>query len=514
MELKLDKEPVLLTETVFDGQTEQGVELEYVLPDYYPDVFKVLKCTLTPRVVSYSVSDNKLFIDGVVYIKVLYTGDGSNEINVVDQRTTYSKTIELSRAVREPTVSIFPSAEYCTARALSERRIDIRGAVCLKVRVSGVYDSELLCGAEGMGIEVNTRSIGICDDRLCGGSQYIVREDIETGAGGGITAVISSECSAVVSDTKIIADKVVVKGEANIKALYMIKNSSGDPSVEVMEASVPLSRIVDLNSVTDSHIVTSEFDIMDLSLDIKQDDSGENRTFACDMTVDCKVNAYRETRIKIVDDLYSTEYDSSFTVMPVKLESAPRAVNIQHTVKTEASCPDGSISEIYDAECAITGITAGVSDNGRTKLNIRMLFRMTGRADDGSPLIVDKNESVYIDTEIPSDDLFTVSPCSYVSGVSFGITNDNTAELRAQVNIIGSACHTETVNAVNEITVNEDKKKPKNNDYALRLYFADEGERVWDISKRYNTSASAIMAENELDSEDAEVSGMILIPIV
>ena len=92
MELKLDKEPVLLTETVFDGQTEQGIEIEHVLPDYCPDVFKLLKCTLTPRVVSYSVSDNKLFIDGVVYVKVLYLSEGSSVINVIDQRYTYSKT--------------------------------------------------------------------------------------------------------------------------------------------------------------------------------------------------------------------------------------------------------------------------------------------------------------------------------------------------------------------------------------------------------------------------------------
>jgi hypothetical protein len=71
MELKISKQPVRLTETIYDGQTEQGVEFDYVLPDYYPDIFKILKCQLTPRVISYSVSGSQLFIDGVTYIKVL-----------------------------------------------------------------------------------------------------------------------------------------------------------------------------------------------------------------------------------------------------------------------------------------------------------------------------------------------------------------------------------------------------------------------------------------------------------
>ena len=67
------KTAVFIDEIIFDGQTEQGVELDYVLPDYCPDIFKILSCSLTPKIVSYSVSsDGKLSLDGVVYIKALY----------------------------------------------------------------------------------------------------------------------------------------------------------------------------------------------------------------------------------------------------------------------------------------------------------------------------------------------------------------------------------------------------------------------------------------------------------
>ena len=514
MELKLDKEPVLLTETVYDGQTEQGIEIEHVLPDYCPDVFKLIKSTLTPRIVSYSVSGSKLFIDGVVYVKVLYIGEEGSGINVVDQRYTYSKTVDLAREIRDPVVYIFPSVEYCTARAVSGRRIDIRGAVSLRIKVRGVYDSEILCGAEGMGTEVLTDTVSVCDERLCGGSQYIVREDIETGAGGGISAVISSSATAVVTDTKVIADKVVVKGEAGIKALYIIKNSSGESSVESMEASVPLSRIVDLNGVTEQHIVLSELDIMDMSLDIKQGDDGESRTFGCDMTIECRVCAYKESQIKAVKDLYSTDYDSSFTVTPVKLESAPKPVTAQYSARTDIEYNDGNIDEIYDADCTILGITSGASENGRTKLNIRLLFRMTGRNSEGVPIACEKNETLDVGIDVPPDESFTILPGTHVSGISFGITGDNTAEIRAQVNVIGTSGRTETINVINEITINEDKPRQKDTEYALRLYFADEGEKVWDISKHYNTSAAAMIAENDLDGESAEVSGMILIPIV
>ena len=50
-------------------------------------------------------------------------------------------------------------------------------------------------------------------------------------------------------------------------------------------------------------------------------------------------------------------------------------------------------------------------------------------------------------------------------------------------------------------------------DYALKLYFADDGEDIWDIAKKYKTSVSAVMEENDLGGDS--VSGrMLLIPIV
>lgn len=92
------KPSVCIDEIVFDGQTEQGVELDYVLPDYCPDIFKVLSCTLTPKILSYSVSgDCRLNIDGIVYIKVLYLAENSENVQCIDQRYTYSKTVDMSR---------------------------------------------------------------------------------------------------------------------------------------------------------------------------------------------------------------------------------------------------------------------------------------------------------------------------------------------------------------------------------------------------------------------------------
>ena len=45
-------------------------------------------------------------------------------------------------------------------------------------------------------------------------------------------------------------------------------------------------------------------------------------------------------------------------------------------------------------------------------------------------------------------------------------------------------------------------------------YYAESGESVWDIAKKYNTAASSVAAENELEQEIISAPCMLLIPIV
>ena len=54
---------------------EQGIELDYVLPDYYPDVCKLVKCFVTPSVLSESVSGNSLSYELRAEVRILYCSE-------------------------------------------------------------------------------------------------------------------------------------------------------------------------------------------------------------------------------------------------------------------------------------------------------------------------------------------------------------------------------------------------------------------------------------------------------
>mgnify|MGYP004634535193 FL=1 len=512
MELKLTKEPVFLSEVIYDGQTEQGIEFDYVLPDYYPDIFRILKCSIVPSIVSYSVSGSQLTYDGIAWIKVLYLAENSSRINCVEQRYTYSKTVDLGKSADNHIVKITPKTDYCNCRAVSGRRIDVRGAVSCKIRVTSARESEIITGAEGMNVQVHKANVKYCGRKLSTGRQFAIHEEIETGAGGeGISSIINTDCHAMVSDCKIISNKVVIKGEAKIKALYL---TGGDEQhAEVMEASVPISQIMDLDGVTENHFCFVTLKIMDCGLDVK---SGEenSRILNCDLTVDCNIIAQQESEITPVDDAYSLDYDTSFATSVFKAESCPKPIEQTLILKGTVECSEGNLVEVLDCRCDISNVSMRNKSDREIAVTGQMNQQIIGRLDSGMPVFAEKNEPFEAAIEIePAQTEISFDIDIQPSGTSYSIGSENNVDMRIQLIARGFVYQINSVAVITDISVDKDKPKTKETEYTLKMYNASDGESVWDIAKRFNTLESAVISENGLEDDVISGTAMLLIPL-
>ena len=75
MELQMQKQTVCINELVFDGQTEQPVEADLLLPDYCPDIQRILHCDLCCLIHSTRAEQQRLTVDGELRLSVLYVSD-------------------------------------------------------------------------------------------------------------------------------------------------------------------------------------------------------------------------------------------------------------------------------------------------------------------------------------------------------------------------------------------------------------------------------------------------------
>ena len=134
MDLKLNREMLSMTRTILDASCEQAVEKDFLLPDYYPDIFRVLKCVITPTVQSHSINGGKLSFDMAVLIRVLYISQNDKRINCIEQKMNYTKSFDLQGDCGDPMIWLTPKCDYVNCRVVNQRRLDIRGACCTSLQ--------------------------------------------------------------------------------------------------------------------------------------------------------------------------------------------------------------------------------------------------------------------------------------------------------------------------------------------------------------------------------------------
>lgn len=502
---KEEKQGIYTEQTIYDAAIEQSAELDCIVPDYCPEVFRTLSCSLSPRIVSYAVSsDGKLTFDGEIIAGAVYANEEGGQMCCVTGRTTFSKTVNLGAFAED--VRFSACEDYCTCRAISPRRIDVRGAVSIGIKAFGCGKLNLPDIPEKL--ELKTEDISCAGKTLFSSKKLVIREEIDTGASG-IAFIIDSNAVPKITDLRIVADKAVLKGTICVDALYgvALPESSSSIAAEKMTADIPVSAILDISGITDEFSTIPSIFVLSCEL-IPRPDSG---VMSCEITAECSVKAASETKISIASDAYSTAFETEITTGRIKLSSVPKPLSQSFQLKLSAKS-DEEIASVWDARSEIKN--AAVRNTG-TELVLSGLLRckIYGKNNSGTIFCIEKQEPFEqtVLTGISENCSICFGVC--VTETNFAIMPDNTVEVTSMCGITGDMREIISADALNSVKIIEDKPKHKDTEFAIRICYADEPKDCWEIAKEYNTTVSALLEENK-PNEENKLEGMIVVPTV
>lgn len=500
MELNLKHETICLDETAYDSNLEQSIEHEYQLPDYYPGIFKLLKCSLVPHICGCRTSADQLAIDGVAVAKLLYADEEDGKVHSLVQKLSFSKTVELKGAVESPSIDCKATTDYVNCRIISSRKIDIRGAVTIHLKVDVKKEETVLKDADGAGTKLNRNSVAISSNKIYANRQFSVSEQLETEPTA--EEILDVNFKAVADDCKLIANKAVTKGTGYICILYR----TPDSKIEKYKTTIPISQIVDMPSIDEDYVCAVNYDVTMIDTALSQEGAVINLN--ADITVDCTASLTRDT--VIVSDAYSTEYALKTSAKEI---TSPAVLAVIHeTLTSEQSFDLSGLKEVYniDAEIAdIEGTAAQNKINFTAKLNLSIL----GLDRDDSPKLTERTIpiefSINKDTNCLNPQIATnavVSNCEY----SFV---GSKLELKADIKLNATIICFKTFMTITDIVVDETAPHKRSNS-ALTLYYPDEGDSIFNIAKHFLTSPDAIKEANALEGENIDGLQMLMIPIV
>lgn len=515
MDYTVTKGKLNVMETVFDGCAEQPVDLDFSLPDYCPDMQRILKCQVKPQIHMYNISGDQLELEGNVIVKVLYLDTVKQMVRCFEHVNQFSTALTLKKApnnAMDAIVFMKPRVEYINCRAVSSRKLDIHGAFSICAKVLCKTEQEFVSSIPAEGMEEKKKEIPVSDIVAAAQQIFSVSEVLEIGQGKPeAETIIRSDITAVMHDYKTVANKLIVKGEALVKVLYT--GNVDDGEMETMEYSIPVSQIIDAPGIADNSVCDVALDVLNYDVQVRTDSSGEDALLAVDIKMVAAVIAYADSNVTVVTDAYSTQYDLELDYKTLSFERLLEFVKDTYVYKNTIEINDSSITRVIDVWNEISTVTAQQENNQivfKGKFNICIL----SMNENNEPLYIEK----MIDFDYAHD--WSGNPsdvrCSgdvTVASLSYRITGSGGIEIRAELGLHTPVYAESNDKAVCFASADESKPRVKDTSAALILYYADQGENIWNIARTYCTSAEAIKQENDLSDDILESRAMLLIPM-
>ncbi len=508
MEFNLIKTPVGILAKALDAVSEQPIDIDFTLPDYCPDIEKILRCKITPNIYNRNLSGGQLQVDGTTVVNILYT-DAKNNVRACEQSIPFNAAFPLKEIPDNPVIETYTKLEYLNCRPLSPRRLTVHGAFSLYAVVKYIGKADIFSPDTDSKLEFNTKKIQVSALECLCQEQFSAGDEIQIVNKPPVEVILDSDVRAVITDYKIIPDKLMLNGELNVRLLYL--SSVDSPEVQQADCSIPFSKILDCSGLTADYETSVKLSLLSCEIRLKNDILSETPVVNVDGRLSLSAASYGEKEAEIILDAYSTEF-------PVELDSAVLSVITDTKViedsfmyKDSVSLPDCDLAEITDFNVNYSLVSTAVSESKIT-LNSKLNVCILALNSDKEPFYAER--AVEFSKELDCGGFNEVSSAyAQINSVSYRIAENGEIELRCEIRYLVTADKTESFKVITAISADEDKKVIKRNT-PLVLYYADKGERLWDIAKSFNTGKSLISEENNLGDDILQEAKMLLIPIM
>lgn len=511
MDYMLNREALATSEVIYDGCQEQPVDLDISLPDYCPDIQRILKCQVYPHITSRGITGDRLELEGNYTVKILYLDSGGMAVHCYESSQSFSAAITLKQSADNAQIFAFTRVEYINCRATSPRRLDIHGSFSACAKVIAQAENEVISNIDGEGVEEQKSTLSL--NKMVGASQqqFTVEEVLELGQGKPpADNLIRSDAFAVLQDYTPVANKLMVKGEVCIKFVY--STADNESALEVMEYALPFNEMIDCEGVTENCIFNIQLNVVGIEAQIKNDYSGDQTYFDVQVKVFANAAAYQNTDVTMVTDAYSKQYDLNISSKQKNIDNAVEFTSDTDIHKGSLALEDIQISKIIDIWNEMSTVSA---DSANGQINYKGKFNVCVLAlnPDKKPIYFERlMDFEYARPYQAKADNIKCNASMYVAGISYRITGGG-IDLKVELRLNAAVYSQYSLKLITDVAADETKPRAQDKSAALSIYYADAGESLWNIAREYCTSVNAIKLENDLTGDFVENRGMLLIPM-
>ncbi len=502
----------------FEGSIPCELSADYILPDTYPDVKRILRTTASPVIINRYISGDKAEFSGAVDYSVIFSSEdnGKDTIHCVHFAGDFNGVASDGSSLDTADISITPRISACTARLSNPRKISIRTSVSCDVKIRTLMSCQPKCGGMTTSdgeykLQKLTDPLKFCMQRTFLADPLRLSADIGIDASmPPVDSVISCKSDIAINEARPQftgeGASVVLKGAAIVN--FICKSTASADDYRSFEEKLPFTHTVSADDIssyfdgcsTDELSARATAVPIELNARVSEDNYGERRIIELDLSADVTVHVYGCAEAAPVLDVYSTEretvcgYSDMTVTAPKKLISTNFSVG-ENIPLTDLKLPEGA--SVINTSAEMANAKADV-ENGRALLTANAVISCIYKDAEGN--CGSAEAVVPVKYEFPSGDMS--APTEYECYLSASDMRMRTDGERAwfdfEVSVNAELAGRLRRRVVSTVTFGD--KLAKKQTAAMTLCYKSKNDTMWDIAKRYGTTVEALEAANRANA--------------
>ena len=532
--MQLNKIKLHSCTTFASAQSQITLDDDYNVPDYRPDIVKVLKEKGELHFDEVKAAAGAAWLKGHLVFRVLYRSDQENgKISCLKGEIPFQEKLNMDGVQEYDVIQASGEIEDLTIGVIHSRKISVRAVILLKTEEPREKEEELCVGAEADdGCEKRYRNTDILQLVCRKRDQCRQKSEITLPSSKpNVQEILWKSLEIRNLETKAGQDGVKLSGEVLVSVLYQEEEETD--RIQWYETVIPLDCGVECDAGTEADIIYKvKARPASMELEVKPDYDGEERVLVLELVMNLDIRVWKEQEISMLEDVYSLKQE----IIPVCT-----GVTLHHiSVKNDSQCRLTEQMELAESQekilqiCSCEG-TVHLESTELTEQGVRaegilvteLLYITT---DDQMPIgsareiypfeqfieipqqtvRTERNKPEGPETLEQKNKLQTELDCR-ISQLSAVMLDQDHVEIKAVIGLNLLAFEQEQIDNITDtceepLDMEQLQKRP-----GLVGYIAKDGDSLWSIAKENHTTVEDILRDNHRTDEDLRRGEKILI---
>lgn len=483
-----------------------NIEQQLLLPDYCPDICRVIFVDCRTAVTGVSCSQNEVSVSGLSFLNLCYEAEGCF-IKKTEYSVPFRKVYQLKESLAEPICRFKACSCSVSFKLISRRRLDVRGSFCLEGNVFDIKELNVLEKSDTLDIILKQEKLSYLSPYDSINEILSLTEELLPPQNKPFAEeILQAEIKPVCESCRYSDKSLKLKGSILLHTLYTPKDMPD--TIESFDTILPLEKEWENINLDEGFLIDATLTPLTISLSKSEDVIKEDGKLLFEGEISCLLSIFAPFEKNIAADGFSPSFQYE------KKTESPRVLKsilpFSSKEKAEGEIPaSGDIREIQSCFAAVKNIS--IIDEEAKKCFCDVEFMMLYKNADGkygsfshilrcSSLLQQAEKSDFVKADA-------------IIEAPFASLSNGKLKLCCDVNLNGLIFKGENKCMLTDVELDEEKKIQKTSDFSMVIYYADENDDLWSIGKKYKVDPVKLKEENALEEDTFKERTPLIIPL-